>query len=344
MSTSDTGTLDPRIESAGQASNGPSDPVKMIAVVLGLTAVIAVMLLAFALPAVHSGPHDLRLGVAGPDAAVTRIDAALEAGRPGAFATERFADAEAVRTAIEHREVVGGIVATPEGMKVLSAGAGGAPIAQTMNGLAAGMSATAGQPVPVEDVVPLTADDPAGAGLGGLALPLVFGGMIPAIVLVRLFPHSVKSRVAGAVLFAVSAGLALTAILQFGLGSVDGDYWTTSGAVILGIAAISLTVLGLESVLGIAGFALGAVTMMFLANPLSGLATSPAWLPSGWGAFGQLLPPGAAGTVVRSTAFFDGHGAGAGLLVLSCWILFGLGLCVVSGLRERRAPQEPAVA
>ncbi|WP_397517451.1 MULTISPECIES: hypothetical protein [unclassified Rhodococcus (in: high G+C Gram-positive bacteria)] len=46
-------------------------------------------------------------------------------------------------------------------MKVMSAGAGGAPIAQTMNGLAAGMSSIAGQPVLVDDVVPLTTDDPA---------------------------------------------------------------------------------------------------------------------------------------------------------------------------------------
>jgi hypothetical protein len=168
--------------------------------------------------------------------------------------------------------------------------------------------------------------------------------MIPALALMRLFPRSVGRRVAGAVLFAVSAGAVLTAILQFGLGSVDGNYWTTTGAVVLGIAAISLTVLGLESVLGTAGFALGAVTMIFLANPLSGLATSAAWLPSGWGALGQLLPPGAAGTVVRSTAFFDGHGAGAAVLVLTCWVLFGLGLCLASGLRERRAGEEPAVA
>ena len=103
MSTSDTGTLAPRTEPTGRSAHGPSDPAKLATVVLGLTAVIALMLLAFALPAVNSGPHDLRLGVAGPDAAVTRIDSALAAGHPGAFITERFPDAGAVRTAIEHR-------------------------------------------------------------------------------------------------------------------------------------------------------------------------------------------------------------------------------------------------
>ena len=71
MTASDIGTVAPRTAPTERSAHGPSDPVKLTAVVLGLTAVIALMLLAFALPAVNSGPHDLRLGVAGPDAAVT---------------------------------------------------------------------------------------------------------------------------------------------------------------------------------------------------------------------------------------------------------------------------------
>ena len=36
--------------------------IRLSALVAGLTAVVGVMLLAFALPAVHGGPHDMRLG------------------------------------------------------------------------------------------------------------------------------------------------------------------------------------------------------------------------------------------------------------------------------------------
>ena len=321
-----------------------NDRVKLVAVVIGLSAVIGVMLLAFVLPSVNSGAHELKLGIAGPAAATTQITSSLETNKPGAFVAEEFADADAVRDAIRHRDVVGGIVVDAAGPHVLIATAGGAPIAQTLTGVAGALSEASGTKVAVEDVVPLTADDPTGAGLTALALPLVFGGMMPAVVLVQLFPRSIGRRVVGAVGVAVVAGFALTAILQFGTHSLDGNYLLTSLALAMGISAISLPLLGLESLFGIKGFALGALTMMFVANPLSGMATTSAWLPAGWGSFGQLLPPGSAGAAVRSLAFFDGHGAGTSVLVLACWIGVGLALCLVAGMKKAPSPASEAEA
>src|SRR3546814_19024452 len=92
-----------------------------------------------------------------------------------------------------------------------------------------------------------------------------------------------------------------------------------------------------SDLLGMKGFALGAVTMMFIGNPLSGMATTAAWLPAGWGALGQLLPPGAAGASVRSMAFFDGHGAPTPLLVLVCWLAVGIALRVAAGRTKASA-------
>lgn len=321
------------------------DRKKLVAVVLGLSAVIGLMLLAFVLPSINSGPHELKLGIAGPVQATTQISASLEASKPGAFDTRDFADADALRDAIRNRDVVGGIAVDATGPHVLIATAGGTPIAQTLTGVASGLAESSGAKVPVEDVVPLTADDPTGAGLTALALPLVFGGIMPAVVLVQLFPRSIVKRVLGAGGVAVVAGFALTAILQFGTNSLDGNYLLTALALTLGMSAISLPILGLESLLGMKGFALGAVTMMFIGNPLSGMATTAAWLPAGWGALGQLLPPGAAGASVRSTAFFDGHGAATPLLVLACWIAVGIALCVAVGRKKASTPVvEPEAA
>ncbi|MDI9898838.1 ABC transporter permease [Rhodococcus sp. IEGM 1409] len=314
------------------------DRKKLVAVVLGLSAAIGLMLLAFVLPSVNGGPHELKLGIAGPAQATAQISASLEASKPGAFDTQDFADADALRDAIRNRDVVGGIVVDATGPHVLIATAGGIPIAQTLTGMASGLSDASGTKVPVEDVVPLTAEDPTGAGLTALALPLVFGGIMPAVVLVQLFPRSIVKRVLGAVGVAVVAGFALTAILQFGTNSLDGNYLLTALALTMGISAISLPILGLESLLGMKGFALGAVTMMFVGNPLSGMATTAAWLPAGWGALGQLLPPGAAGASVRSMAFFDGHGAVTPLLVLVCWIAVGIALCVAAGRKKASTP------
>ncbi|MFD4366891.1 ABC transporter permease [Rhodococcus sp. NPDC058521] len=317
---------------------GPPDNVKLIAVVLGLTVVISLMLLAFVLPSINSGPHELKFGVAGPGPAVEQIENGLTAAQPDAFDVQSYDDEAAVRTAIEHRDIVGGIVVTEQGPTMLTASAGGQQIAQVLTGVATGLGQQTGAPVPVEDVVPLPEGDPAGVGLGMLAFPLVFGGMVPAIALVSLFPRSLSRRIVGAVSFAVLAGLVVAAIMQFGIGSFDDNYLMAAGGVAIGIAAISLTILGLESLLGYAGLGIGAVTMMFIANPLSGMATTSAWLPSGWGALGQLLPPGAAGTAIRSIVYFDGHGAGHSLVVLATWIVVGVGLCVVAAMRNRSEP------
>jgi hypothetical protein len=104
----------------------------------------------------------------------------------------------------------------------------------------------------------------------------------------------------------------------------------------LTVLAIAATVTGLEASLGKAGVALGALTMVFVGNPFSGVATSPDMLPSAAGALGQLLPPGAGGNLLRSTGFFDGAAAGGHLAVLGAWVLFGFALLAATSLRVRR--------
>ena len=77
--------------------------------------------------------------------------------------------------------------------------------------------------------------------------------------------------------------------------------------------------------------------MVLVGNPLSGAATAPGMLPGWSGSLGQLLPPGAGGQLLRSTAFFDGHGTAGSLIVLAAWVALGAALCLISGLRARRA-------
>ncbi|CAM5720417.1 hypothetical protein SVIOM342S_01684 [Streptomyces violaceorubidus] len=99
--------------------------------------------------------------------------------------------------------------------------------------------------------------------------------------------------------------------------------------VVLGMTALSTTLLGLQSLLGIVGFGLGTALMMLLGNPLSGLATGPHWLPDGWATVGQLPPPGAAGSLLRANAFFDGTGTGYPALVLTAWVVLGCALTLI---------------
>jgi hypothetical protein len=92
--------------------------------------------------------------------------------------------------------------------------------------------------------------------------------------------------------------------------------------------------LGLGSLFGRAGLVIGALLALLLGNPLSGLTSAPQLLPSGWGTLGQWLPQGANATLLRSTAFFDGSGAGLAIVVLTCWAVAGAALTVLAAVRK----------
>ncbi len=68
------------------------------------------------------------------------------------------------------------------------------------------------------------------------------------------------------------------------------------------------------------------------------MATAPELLPEPAGLIGQWLPPGAGGSLLRSVAYFDGHGAGAAALTLSLWAALGLTAVLIGGRRRTAAP------
>jgi hypothetical protein len=316
----------------------------VVAVVTLLTAVLTVLLIAFAWPASRSEPRDLPLAVVGPPPAVAQITGGLEGAMPGAFDLQTQPDRATAVAAIEDRDVYGAIVVGEKGPEVLTASAGSPAVAQILNQLAARLTQLQpGVTATVTDVVPLPADDPRGAGLAAGALPLVLGGILAAAALTQLVAAGAR-RVIGALLFSVTGALALTAILQYWLGSIEGNYWVNSGVIALSVAATSVTLLGLEWLMGAPGLGLGAAVMMLLGNPLSGLTSAPEMLPRGWGTLGQFLPPGAAGTALRSVAFFDGAGSVQSFLVLGGWLALGLGLVGLAAARSRSRGQDAAHA
>ncbi|WP_327007910.1 hypothetical protein OHA72_11930 [Dactylosporangium sp. NBC_01737] len=308
------------------------------AIVLLLTALLSVIMIAFAWPATRSSVHDIPIAVAGPPAATAQVTQQLSAKRPGAFDITVVDGTAAAERLILDREVYGAIDLSSGHPQLIIASAASPAIATALQQVAQALGGTEAA-VPVRDLVPLPTDDPRGAGLAAGALPLVLGGIVAAGLLTSLVAGAAR-RLAGAAAFAVTGALALTAILQFWLGSVEGSYWLNAGAVALGIAATALTILGLESLLGAAGLGLGAATMMLVGNPLSGLASAPEMLPSGWGTVGQYLPPGAAGSLLRSTAFFDGHAAAPHVWVLLGWVALGLALAGLAAVRTTRRPAE----
>ena len=295
-------------------------------VAVGLTAVLVVLLAAFAWPASQLGPRDVPIAVAGPPGASAQVTHGLVAAAgPGAFDVRPVESRGAAVSAIKDRQVYGAIVVTPSGPRMLVASAASPLVAQLLTQVGTAMSSQHGGAAVTEDVVPLPPADPHGAVFSSGAFPLVIGGIAVGVALALLLPGR-RQRLVTAAVVSLGAGLALAALMQFWLDALGGSYWANAGVYALAIGAMAVAVLGLHRLLGRVGLVLSAATILLLGNPLSGITSAPVLLPSGWSTLGQLLPPGAAGTALRSSAFFGGAGITAPLLVLLGWLLVGLAL------------------
>ena len=352
-------TLDPqdpagihRSPDAGVQANRDSKPkrpaLRLLTALVGVPALLIIMLLCFLTPSLNSGAKDLPLAIAGPPQVTGQITGALEARAPGSFETTTYEQADQARQAVKERQAVGAIAVGAKGVTVVTASGAGTPYVQLLKGIGTGLEAT-GQHVNYEDAAPMTSKDPTGVTIASLALPLALGGNVSAVLLITLLKKSPRLRMLGAVLMSLTSGLAITALLQFGFHTIDGGFWMTAGALSLGIAAISLTIIGAKDLFGYAGLGLAGFLLLFISNPLSGIATGPQWLPAPWGEIGQLMPIGAAGTAMRSAVFFNGAGASQAVIVLTCWALAGLAMSVLgiqlSARHERmNAEKKAAVA
>ncbi|RQW92230.1 hypothetical protein, partial [Micromonospora globispora] len=255
----------------------------------------------------------------------------LAAARPGAFDVTTLPDAAAADRALRDREVYAAFVAGPEGITLHTAPAASPTVAALLTEAAAQLSA--GRPVPVVQVVPADPDDPRGAGFAAGFLPLALTSMLAGALLTLLVAHR-GARLLGLLGYAVLAGLVGAAVLHGWLGVLDGDLWREAGAIGLFALAAAGTVAGLGALLGNPGIGLGALLVFLVGNPLSAVSAAPELLPQPWGTVGQFLPVGAGGTLLRSTAFFDGAGATRSLAVLTGYAVVGLVLVLVGRFRS----------
>jgi hypothetical protein len=312
--------------------------MKPLGLALAATALQVVMVIAFAWPAAHIAPRDVPLVVAGPQAST--LAHTLEERQPGAFDIKVRPDEAAARQALTDREAYGAIIATPTGPRVLVASAASPLIAQQLTQMLSGA-----KPVPVQDLVSADPDDPRGTAFGTMALPLIMSAIAGAVLFTFLL-RPILGRLIGTLAFAVFGGLATTLVTQNWLSILPGPYWEIAGVTALAILTVTGTVAGLTAAIGRAGIPLGALTFLLLGNPLSAATSAPELLPQPWGEIGQILPPGAAVTLFRSVAFFDGANATTPLITLAAWTAAALVLFTIGGLRSTRtAPsREPVLA
>lgn len=314
--------------------------VRWAGLTVGLAVILVGLLMLFIMPSLKSGPRDLPLGVVADEATTAGLTSSLEEQAPGAYELQPMPSGQALDEAIRERTVLGGFdLSTPGQVRVAVASAGSTAISGTVTATGTQLGKALQREPVIDDVVALPDGDPIGAGIGGLAFPLVFGGIVPAVAFRALLAGHRNVILAGLIGFSLVGGFVVAAVLRYAFGSIEHSLWPVAGAVALGIAALAVPLAALNDAFGPRGFTIAAMVMMFIGNPFAGIATSAVWLPAGVAAVGQLLPPGAAGTLVRSVAYFDGAGGRAPALTLTVWVLAGLVLYVVAPrLRSEKVP------
>lgn len=332
--------------------------------------VVGVIVIAFVWPAATAQPQNLPVGISGPGEAVSAVEDALAEQDPSPFALQTVDSRDEAVQLIEQRELYGAILLGDEPEVLLATAAGAAPAAalravatqlqtridttvqtalkdqltaiiqalqsgqqpQLPPGAGAGAGAAEAPTVTVTDVVPLSESDPTGAGLAAASFPLVLGGMLGGILLTLLVQGAVR-RLIGLVVFGIAAGAAIVLVMQTWFGILEGDWLLNAAAVGAGVTATSAFIVGLAALMGPPGIGVAAVVTMLIANPISGAALPPPFLPEPWGAVGQWFAPGAASTLLRSVSYFPEASTAFPWLVLSGWIALGVVLTLIGHRR-----------
>lgn len=326
----------------------PTPWSRIIAVAVGLAAVVSVIVLAFLWPTVTSSVSSLPIAVVAPSAQAAMLESQLEERAPGSFVFQEASDRDAAVDLIETRAVYGAIVLGPA-PEILTASAASPAVAQVLGGLApvlgAGLAAAAqaqGQQLPegftvaVTDVVALAATDSRGIVLAASSFPVVIGGLLGGILISLLVMGAVR-RVTAVLLFSVVGAAAIVGILQGWFGALQGSVVVNAAAVCLALLAISAVLVGLTSLFGRPGIPIGVVIFLLVANPLSAAAQPVEFLAAPWGAVGQWFPPGAAATLLRELSYFPRADMLFPWLVLAGWATAGLVLSLAGHVRRRGA-------
>jgi hypothetical protein len=321
-------------------SHGAAPLRRALGVAVVVVALQAIMVAAFAWPAANLEPRDLPVAVAGPAPASRAFAARLAQVRPGAFEVTAVPDAAAADRLLRDRQAYGAFLLGPDGLAGLHLASAASPtVAQALTQVA--QAAGQGRAVPVQDVVPAAAGDPRGAALASALLPLILTSLV-AGALLAVAVAGRAARLLGVLAYAALAGLAATAIVQWWLDALPGDYLANAAVVALAALAMAAAAAGLGTVLGAGGVVLAVLAVFLLGNPLSGLTSAPELLPQPWGVVGQFLPPGAGGSLLRSVAFFDGAGAAVPARVLAAWA--GAGLLLAAATKTSRLRRLPIPA
>jgi hypothetical protein len=338
---------------APDPSPGPG-PVTAFVQPLGIGLLIALAFVLIYLTALHKPqPHNLPVGVVASPGVVAQLQRSISAQAGDAVALRAARDATAARHQVKRGHIVAAYLpgqgqgrgqGRGQGSRLLVAGAQGTAVTQAETGIFTGAAQAQGTRLQVDDVVPLSAQDPRGFSgfyvIFGVTLAGFIFGQTSHLYSKRL---SLGLRLIQALLFGVLAGLAGALIAGPLLGVLPGPFVALAGILVLLALATGLVTMSFTALLGDPGIVLATLLLVILGNATSGGVVAASFLPGGYRQLSPALPPGATTEALRRVDYFDPGAALGPIAVLAAWTLGGLLLLVVvTGMRRTRPVASPA--
>ncbi|HTU96704.1 MAG TPA: hypothetical protein VMF14_12745 [Solirubrobacteraceae bacterium] len=308
--------------------------IRLPLALVAINVAFAAAFMGTALSAFHAPtPHAVPVGIVAAARVDTEVGGALAARAPGGFDLHAYPSRAQATAAIDARRMDGALIASPRGMTLLVAQAGGTAPAQLLTNTFTTVAAKRGQQLQVTDVVPPLPNDSLALSSFFTVLCVLFPSLATGAATAHLFRrHRTAWRIAVPTVAAVAIGLSAAAVAS----AITGfhDYLPVAGIVALFSLAISAPTAALGRI-RLPLIALAVITFLIVGLPVSGG-------PSGLGSFGpgflraldSVLPLGVAADAVRNTIYFHASDTTGYLWVLGGWAAAGVGVLLAHPVRR----------
>ncbi|MEV0783488.1 hypothetical protein AB0I52_11010 [Streptomyces sp. NPDC050423] len=272
-------------------------------------------------------PRNMPFGVTGASPVVNAVTSKVS------LQTLGYADESAVLGAINQSKIYGAYLpgATSDTLIVVPAKSFFGRV--ELEAAFADTAKKLGRPLTVQTVKPLPQSDRLGGVAGLLLVPLLIGGYLAAVLLLKATKTAAAPwHVAMLVGYSTVGALVTDLIAGPGIGAYpNSHFWPLLPCFILISAAVALAAAALQRLVGPLGTLLVVILFIFLGGAGSG-GSGLSLLPSYWQHLGAVFPPQSAVTLLRNVLYFDGNNITTPLIILG---LYALGGGVVVGYLGR---------
>ena len=279
-------------------------------------------------------PHNLAFGVVGSSPLVSAV------GKELSLKTIQYPNESAVDQAIDQTNLYGALIAGSSSDTLILVPSASFIIQIELGPAFRAEAAKQHIKLIVQQSHPLPPADPTNGVPGLLLLPLLIGGYLASVLLMKATGTATAvGRMATLVIYAFVGALLTDLIAGPLIGAYpNSQFWILWPIFALIEAAVAMVAAVLQRALGVLGTVVVVILFIVLGGPSSGGGGIPL-LPPFWHAIGPYLPPQNAVVLIRNTLYFDGNGTTHAYITLGIYVLIGVALGGFFNYRSgRRSP------